>query len=316
LNNPNDITVDAKYAAICGYTQQELENCFAEHIIAVSEQMGETKDCLLAKIREWYDGYTWDGKTSLYNPFSTLLFFDKKEFANYWFRTGTPTFLMNILKAGNRIEAALEPVTVGQEAFESFDPEKIAERPLLFQSGYLTVKHKQLVNGQPLYTLGVPNSEVKESLLKHLLNVYTDYPVEDAEILRKTMQQHICECDEKGLDDDLRRMLAYVPYKLHIAKEAYYHSIFLIWMKMLGFDIQGEIMTNIGRIDAVWQHPDFSVVAELKFHTGKTVGALLEEAITQIRNRRYYEKYLDRKVILMGVAFSGKEIACKLEPIK
>jgi hypothetical protein len=156
------------------------------------------------------------------------------------------------------------------------------------------------VDGQPLYTLDVPNSEVRESLLEHLLNVYTDYSVVETEMLRK----------------DLRRMLACVPYELHIGKEAYYHSILLIWIKLLGFDIQGEIMTNIGRIDAVWNQPELTVVAELKYHADKPVESLLNEAMKQILDRRYYEKYLDRKVLLMGVAFTGKEVACRMETIK
>jgi hypothetical protein len=314
LNNLDDLTIDEQYASICGYTQQELESYFAEYINQVSEHLNMTRDELLKNIRKWYDGYTWDGKTPVYNPFSTLLFFKKKEFACYWFRTGTPTFLINILKNRNAIDTVLEPITVGQRAFDSFDPEKIEEKPLLFQTGYLTVRHKELTgDGQPLYTLDVPNSEVRESLLEHLLNVYTDYSVVETEMLRKDMQQHIREYDAEGLEKDLRRMLAYVPYELHIGKEAYYHSILLIWIKLLGFDIQGELMTNIGRIDAVWNQPELTVVAELKYHADKSVESLLNEAMTQIRDRRYYEKCLDRKVMLMGVAFTGKEVACRME---
>jgi hypothetical protein len=127
------------------------------------------------------------------------------------------------------------------------------------------------------------------------------------------MQQHIRDCDAGGLEKDLRRMLAYIPYNLHIEQEAYYHSMLLIWIKLLGFDIQGELMTNIGRIDAVWQQPGLTVVTELKYHAKKSTNALLKAAMKQIRDRRYYEKYLDRKVILLGVAFTGKEVACKME---
>jgi hypothetical protein len=316
LNNLDDITVDAQYASICGYTQPEMDTYFAEYMDVASEHLGMTKKMLLENIRYWYNGYTWDGKTSVYNPFSTLLFFNKKEFANYWFRTGTPTFLINILRQRNRLDVVLEPQTVGASAFDSFDPEKIDAEPLLFQTGYLTIKHKELTrDGRPRYTLAFPNMEVRESLLEHLLSVYTEYPVVQTDNLKADMQQHILDCDAAGLENDLRRMLAYVPYKLHIAKESYYHSIFLIWIKLLGFDIQGEIMTNIGRIDAVWQQSDFTVVAEIKFHAKKTTATLLNEAMTQIRDRRYYERYLNKKIILMGAAFTNKEIACRLENI-
>jgi hypothetical protein len=316
LNNLDDITLLAKYATICGYTQQEMENYFSDYIDDASKELNMAKETLLENIRYWYDGYTWDGKTSMYNPFSTLLFFNTKEIANYWFRTGTPAFLINILRQRGQLNVVLEAFTVGANIFDSFDPEAITAEPLLFQTGYLTVKQKILTpEGRPQYTLALPNREVEESLLEHLLAAYTQYPVEQAENLRMNMQQHIRQSDAAGLENDLRRMLAHIPYELHIAKEAYYHSIFLIWIKLLGFDIQGEIMTNTGRIDAVWQEKDLTVVTEIKFHAEKTAGILLNEAMKQIRNRRYYEKYLHRKIRLMGVAFSGKEVACRIENI-
>ena len=97
---------------------------------------------LLDGIRHWYNGYSWDGRTFVYNPFSTLLFFDKRQFDNYWFRTGTPTFLIETLKKRNLLNPVLEPVTVSSKVFESFDPARISEISLLFQTGYLTVKQK------------------------------------------------------------------------------------------------------------------------------------------------------------------------------
>jgi hypothetical protein len=319
LNNLNDLTMDEQYASICGCTQIELESNFSEHINRISEHLGMTREVLLANIRKWYDGYTWDGKTSIYNPFSTLLFFFRREFANYWFSTGTPTFLINILKTRNAIDTVLEPITISPRVFDSFDPEKIEEKPLLFQTGYLTIKKKEIISGQPLYTLDVPNSEVRESLLEDLLHVYTDYPTGEAVVLRNDMQQHIRDCDAKSLEKDLRQMLAYIPYNLHIGQETYYHSILLIWIKLLGFDIQGELMTNIGRIDAVWHQPGLTVVAELKYHAKKSTNTLLKAAMKQIRDRKYYEKYFDgdtrtgHTLSLLGVAFTGKDVACRME---
>ncbi|MDR0733517.1 MAG: ATP-binding protein [Dysgonamonadaceae bacterium] len=316
LNNINDISMDSQYASVCGYTQPELESYFADYIDITAENMEITRETLLKNIRCLYNGYTWDGKTPVYNPFSTLLFFYKKEFAGYWFRTGTPTFLINILRQRNQLNVVLEEFTVDASVFDSFDPESIAAEPLLFQTGYLTVKRKELVDeGRPQYTLALPNREVRESLLKHLLNVYTEYPVAQTDSLKSDMQRHICECDGDGLANDLRRMLACVPYNLQVAGEAYYHSIFLIWMKLLGFDIQGELMTNTGRIDAVWRQNDLTVVAELKFHRSKSAKSLLKDALAQIREKRYYERFADRKVLLLGVAFTGKDVACRMETI-
>jgi Holliday junction resolvase-like predicted endonuclease len=110
-------------------------------------------------------------------------------------------------------------------------------------------------------------------------------------------------------------LLAHIPYELHVQNEAYYHSMLLLLMKMLGFDIQGEVQTNIGRIDAVWRQPELTVVAEVKYHAVKSTDSLLDEAMAQIHDRRYYEMYLDRKVMLMEIAFTGKEVKCRIESI-
>jgi hypothetical protein len=126
-----------------------------------------TRDDLLKKIREMYDGYTWDGKTSVYNPYSTLSFFRKNEFSNYWFETGTPTFLINRLKKRNLAKTVLDPVIVDSSAFDSYDPDTLGDIPLLFQTGYLTIKNKEMTDGDSQYTLEVPNLEVRESLMKH-----------------------------------------------------------------------------------------------------------------------------------------------------
>ncbi|MDR1581883.1 MAG: ATP-binding protein [Prevotellaceae bacterium] len=313
LNNLNDITMDDKYASICGYTQTELEACFAEYLDDVANYTGMSRENLLDGIRTWYNGYSWDGETSVYNPFSTLLFFDKKRFSNYWFRTGTPTFLVNLIKERNRIAPVLKPVIIDESSFESYNPANIGEIPLLFQTGYLTVRHRELHDGQAQYTLDIPNQEVKESILRHLLGAYSAYPVEEVQPLIFEMRRQIYEGDSSGLEQNLRMLLANIPHNLHVPKEAYYHSLFLLWMRMLGFDIQGEVLTNIGRIDAVWHQAGLTVVTEIKFHSDKNIDDLLGEAMAQINDRRYYEAYHDRQVILMAIAFTGKEVKCLMK---
>jgi hypothetical protein len=315
LNNLNDITLDDKYASICGYTQTELESYFTEYIDEVAQYVSMSREVLLETIRTWYNGYSWDGKTRVYNPFSTLLFFNKKRFANYWFSTGTPTFLIELLKERNQIEAVLEPVLANESSFDSFDPDSIGELPLLFQTGYLTVKQRELICGQAQYTLGVPNSEVNNALLEHLLSAYSQYPADRLQPLIFKMQRQVQEMDAAGLEQNLRMLFAYIPNILHVKSEAYYHSLLLLWMKMLGFDIQGEVMTDIGRIDAVWHQSGLTVIAEVKYHAEKDTDSLLNDAMTQIRDRRYYERYSDRKVLLMAVAFTGKEVKCSMETV-
>jgi hypothetical protein len=163
LNNPRDISLSDDYAALCGYTQQELENNFTEYIDDVAKNFSMSREELLDEIRKRYNGYSWDGKTSVYNPFSTLLFFTERQFDNYWFRTGTPTFLINLLRSRNQIEPVLHPIIAGTNTFNSYNPLNIGEIPLLFQTGDLTIKQKILIEGKPQYTLDIPNSEVRES---------------------------------------------------------------------------------------------------------------------------------------------------------
>jgi hypothetical protein len=312
LNNLDDITMQRQYAAVCGYTQEELENSFAEYIDSAAEYLKMTREYLLEQIRYRYNGYTWDGKTSVYNPFSTLNFFKVQEFGDYWFRTGTPTFLIDMIRRHNRMDGILEPIVVDLGIFNGYDPEDIGETSLLFQTGYLTVKQVELVNGRPRFTLDVPNAEVKESLMACLLRAFGKYPEEQIDKLRTTMQQQIASCDEAGFAESLETMIAAVPYELHIPREAYYHTIMLIWMRLLGFRIQGEVSNNRGRADAVWEQSGVTVVAEIKYHAQKPIDVLLDEALAQIRDRRYYNKY-SGKIILLGVAFSGKEIGCRME---
>jgi hypothetical protein len=312
LNNPQDITLREDYAAICGYTQEELESDFSEYIDRAAEHLKMTKEYLLDQIRYWYNGYTWDGETAVYNPFSTMHFFEDRRFSNYWFSTGTPSFLIDIIQRRNRVDVTLKPVVVGEKVFGGYDPANIGEISLLFQTGYLTVKQMELIDGRAQYTLGVPNSEVSESLLTYLVQAYGKYPDEQIDGLRKMMQRQITACDEAGFARSLEAMIAAVPSKLHIAKEAYYHSLMLIWMRLLGFNLRAEEPNNLGYSDAVWEQPDLTVVAEVKYHTKKKIDTLLGEAMKQIHDRRYYNKYLG-KVLLLGIAFSGKQTGCRME---
>ncbi|GHT43544.1 ATPase AAA [Bacteroidia bacterium] len=322
LNSPNDITLSDKYASICGYTQEELERDFSEYIDDTAVHVDMTREDLLAKIRKMYDGYTWDGKTSVYNPFSTLMFFENKKFSNYWFETGTPTFLINRLKKHGLAKTVLEPVIADSSAFNSYDPDAIGDIPLLFQTGYLTVKDEEMIAGDSLYTLGVPNLEVRESLMKHLLSAFTQYPVEQLGVLGKAMLQQIRNYDAEGLTNNMRKMLAGVPYTLQPedhatedATEARYHIIFQVWMTLLGFNIQSERLTDSGRMDAVLLQDEVAIVAELKYHATTKLDTLLDQAIAQIRKKRYYEQFFDRKIILLGIAFSGKEVGCRIESL-
>ncbi|MDR2066748.1 MAG: AAA family ATPase [Endomicrobium sp.] len=168
-NNLYDITMDSEFATICGYTQEELESNFKEHIESTTEYMGKSKEELLSKIKHWYNGYSWDGKTFVYNPFSTLKLFYSKEFHEYWFNTGTPTFLIEQIKKKDDLELFAEQQRVREEGLSGFAAEEVETSALLFQTGYLTIKKKEATEMEVSYTIGFPNFEVKTAFLTSLL---------------------------------------------------------------------------------------------------------------------------------------------------
>jgi hypothetical protein len=158
--------------------------------------------------------------------------------------------------------------------------------------------------------------EVKEALMKHLLSAYSANNIATIQSMIPKIQSQIYEGKTAALEQSLRSLLAHIPSILHVETESYYHSLFLFLMATLGFDIQGEILTNIGRIDAVWRQPGLTVVAEIKYSAEKKIENLLNSAMRQIRRQKYYEAYInDTKVMLMAIAFAGKEIKCRINRI-
>jgi hypothetical protein len=315
LNNINDITLDEKYSSICGYTQEELELNFAEHIKAAAQALGNSPQELIDKIRAKYDGYSWDGKTRVYNPFSTLLFFDKREFNDYWFATGTPTFLIKKIKDESQIKGVFEPMVVRDSLLRN-SSSNVGIISLLFQTGYLTIKSSKTVDDIRQYTLVIPNEEVKQALMDNLFSSYSGHDIEELQEISSAIIEQMRTMNEKGFEEKLKFLLSRIPFKLHIKKESYYHSLFLSWLAMLGFDICGEIPTNFGILDAVLKLSDLTIVAELKYSARKSFSTMLKEALKQIKSKKYYEGYTDKPVILLAIAFNGKTLKCKMEQLK
>ncbi|MDR0485612.1 MAG: ATP-binding protein [Elusimicrobiota bacterium] len=320
LNNLNDISLDKRYASICGYTQEELESIFAEHIERTAQELNYTRQELLDGIKKHYDGYAWNGKVSVYNPYSTLLFFDKQEFANYWFGTGTPTFLIEMIKKDgiDGIKDAYQTRPLSGTAFKSYDPSRFNDSrlPLLFQTGYLTIKSAVLNTDDPKYVLGMPNYEVRKSFSEEILSYFVEKPKDKIQGIADDICDGIKSCDEGLIERALLSLFAHIPYPLRIKKEAYYHSIFIVLMKLMNFDIDAEQMTNLGRIDAVLSLGQKAIITEVKHSIKKPAATLLKEAFKQIKDKKYYEKYLGKEIILLGIVFDGKNVKCKIKAIK
>ncbi|GAA5818459.1 MAG: AAA family ATPase [Methanobrevibacter sp. CfCl-M3] len=314
LNNLVDITLSNKFSTICGYTQNELEYYFKSYITNLSKEFNINVETALLSIKEWYNGYSWDGKNFVYNPQSTLSLFGEMEFNNYWFKTGTPTFLLELLKGKNTLNKIFSWVKSGSEIVDAYDPENIPLIPLMFQTGYLTINEKKITDLRINYLLNIPNTEVRDSLIKYLMNISMDYPLNQVNSLRNRMRKNFLNKNSEDLNNNLREMLASIPYKLYNNNEAYFHSIFLIWLNLLGFKIEGEVVTNIGQMDAILIIDDSAIIIEIKFDKDKNkLDNLVIKALNQIMDSKYYEKYLNYDLIFLGIAFADKEVKCKFK---
>ncbi|MCP5053576.1 MAG: ATP-binding protein, partial [bacterium] len=299
LNNLNDITVGENYGTLLGYTQEELTRYFSRHIDVFAKKFGFPRNHLLEKLKLWYNGYSWDGRNFVYNPFSILNLFDKNEFSNYWFATGTPTFLVNHIRSRNKNIMEVEQIKVSNAIFDSYDIDNLEIVPLLFQTGYLTVKEVTYSDVKPFYTLSYPNLEVKESFLQHLLAGYT---TQGTAVLENKVLELAAYIKARNLEEfftGIKSIFAGIPSHIFIKDlEAYYHTVIYLVLKLLAVTIDAEVHTNRGRIDAVIETASNIYLMEFKMS-----GA--QDALDQIKEKKYYEKYLGqgKEIILIGTGF-------------
>lgn len=296
LNNLRDITVGRQFNALAGYTQEELEAYFEERINSMAEEFGESREAMLGLIREWYNGYNWTGKERLYNPFSILNFFEGGQFQNFWFATGTPTFLMKVLRAGWHYQ--LENLDAGSILLDSLQIEDPDYRALLFQTGYLTILGQPAYN---VYTLGYPNKEVKDSLLQYLVGAFAHRSEGDAAPAVLQLKNALVRNDLPQFFKQLDGLYASIPERIFREKtEAAYHSVLYTALSLLGFHIRCEVATGEGYADAVIETGTHIYIMEFK------VGRSPQEALNQVRERRYAKAFQadEREALLVGVSFS------------
>ena len=321
LNNITDITVDSKFANICGYTQDDLENCFSKHLDDFSTANDISCDELLDLIKDWYNGYSWDGKNRVYNPYSILSLLAKGEFGNFWFETGTPSFLMDFVKNNSDMNVLFECNPIISGDFPNFSLKNLDFTTLLLQTGYLTIKSKKVNVGElTTYGLGIPNREVRESLFKSIIKEYSDLDDRNFNTLSKKFLNSIVNCDEDSLQEVLDALVASIPaiqygkVKEDI-REANYHILLLSWIRLMGFFAIGEIPSSKGTIDIILKKDNLVVVCELKYGLNAPLNDLATEAIKQIKDKKYYKPYLDYDVILLAIAFGDREVKSIVEPL-
>ena len=302
LNNLTDITLDPRFATICGYTQEELDTVFAPELNAP-----ELKRLDRDKIRKWYNGYRWLGEP-VYNPYDVLLLFDTRKFRPHWFNTGTPRFLIDMLARRGVTSFALETIETDESMLSAFDVDHIGTEALLWQTGYLTiVGSEEDEDDYEVFRLGYPNLEVRRSLNRHLFARMTGRPTDPGSALWRGLARALRTGDAAGVESELRALFAGIPHDWHARNEiahyeGYYASVFYAFLLGTGLDVRAEESSAAGRADiavmldaAVW-------LFELKIDERASEGA----ALAQLRERGYADRHRrgGRAVHLAGIHFS------------
>jgi len=300
LNNLIDLTFDPEYAAVAGYTRDELLAYFPGHIREFAEKENYPFDDLVELVKIWYNGYSWDGETRVHNPFSILKLFSYYRFNDYWFCSGTPTFLIDMIRERKTKIHELDNIETTISRMGNMDVGRIRLTPLLFQTGYLTIirKIKKSIDSEE-FIIGSPNKDVRVSFLTHLLEYFSE---ENPRLINRITNA----VKENRIDDALEAMksiFAAVPYNnFDSGKEASYHALIHVIFTLLLDDIGAEIPTNLGRIDEVIETETHIYIFEFKMDDA-------QKALAQIHEKKYYEKFeiKGKTIILVGVSFSKEE---------
>ncbi|MCL2131988.1 MAG: ATP-binding protein, partial [Lentimicrobiaceae bacterium] len=312
LNHLDDISLNENFAEICGISETELLQNFQPEIQALAERRKMTYDETFAKLKKLYDGYHFAKESAdIYNPFSVLKTFGSLDFAYYWFATGTPTFLAKTLRNQNYdIRKFEDDVIIAVNSIMDYQVENKNLVPLLYQSGYLTIKKYQ--QDGDYFILGFPNEEVKYGFLKELLPVFVLDPIQTGNFSIIEFMQQIKQGDIDGFMTSLKAFFAAIPYDAIEQKhrdEQYYQHVFYLFFTLIGEFVQTEVKSNKGRTDAVVKTADTIYVFEFKMADKATA----EDALAQINSKDYAIPYTadHRKLVKIGVEFSQTEKGVK-----
>ena len=303
LNNLLDISTNKLFNDICGYTEQELRDNFDDRICLLSDTLECEKEELYVKIKHWYNGYSWNGKDTVYNPFSILSFFANETFDNFWFETGTPTFLTHLVKKQEILPFEMDNIEGEDTIIESADVHNIGIISLLYQTGYLTIKKiLRPTIDRKSYVLGFPNEEVRLSFQRHLLAEYLNLPADIASVNYTTkLRKCMSEGDWNYFFEIVDSLLENIPNTLFDKKEKYFHSVIHVLLASTGLMTFSEVQTRQGRMDTVLVNTKQVFIFEFKMD--KT--AL--DAIKQIKEAGYPKRFsqANLQMLLIGVSFDS-----------
>ena len=308
LNNLQDISMSIRYGDIAGYMQQELEENFSDWIIETAQIMSLDRSSLLKKIREYYDGFSFDGKTRLYNPFSILNFFLDGKFGNYWYVSGSPTFIVKYMKR-NAIQDPEEyrHIEVSSDFADAHEIEKSRPESFLYQSGYLTIEKWE----HETITLDYPNEEVRKSILRMYLDEI--YHVEKYMTLGGQIWEALSEGNIMTVIELYNTALAEIPYDdFPNRNEYWYRSLFLMLLRGAGIISYAEVHTSKGRSDVVIQLKNYIIVLEFKYASKSSeVEAKRHEGEQQMKNRGYTRSYsVEGRNVIEAILVANDEKRC------
>jgi len=310
LNNLNDISSDEDFSAICGITEEELKANFQPEIEALRKKNMLTYKAALARLKQYYDGYLFveDG-AHVYNPFSLLNALAKRGFRDYWFQSGTPTFLVHYLKIANYYLPDLEDnVEIDLSSLNNFAADIHSPIPILYQAGYLTLKSYD--RELDLYQLGYPNDEVKYGFIKNLLPSYTSIYLNDCQRVVAQFYKSVRDGQIDKFMSQLSDLLENIPYSTESKedvrwREQNYQIAVALIFQLMGMYVQTEVHSAKGRADCVVHTKDIIYIFEFKLWSAGTA----EEAVTQIQAQEYYKplRLQDKKLVLIGTSFDEKK---------
>lgn len=286
MNNPEDLSFNPEYSTLLGFTEDELDKYFSKEIASLAESR--------ELIRQWYNGYRFSSKpeiSTVYNPISMMNYLKSKRMANYWFGTATPTFAYQLIRQQNyQIPDFQKGILVGDSIEMNHDQDSLDLVTLLYQTGYLTIKNYDSQTRR--YLLDFPNVEVRRSFFEHLFLYFSNIKEYQLSEHLATMEKSLIDNNLESFFSEFNQLLAAIPYTIHVAQEAYYHSLLYLVLKLLQFNVHAEVMTATGRLDLIVTLKYRILIFEFKFDQ------TAEIALRQIEELKYYLPYVNSEVTL------------------
>lgn len=306
LNMLNDLTLDERFTTMFGYTEAELRHFYAEYITAGAKKHACTEAVFLARIKQHYNGYSWDGieENKVYNPFSVVNFFQSFKFENYWFETGTPTILVRGARKQQITLEEMEHIEASGNLLKSANLTEFYSLSLLFQAGYLTIKKVENWGGENAYTLGFPNQEVRESFASYLLAEYAGKNWAEVEYtIAHRLKMHLEKEELQAAFQVFAPVIASTGYDITKKTEGYFHTIMHVLMYSTGMAVFSELQSAQGRLDTICIGQNAIYIFEFKLDATASI------ALKQMKKQNYAVPYLleNKNIYLVGVNFISAE---------